>query len=211
MNLKNDKALQRNLSIPDYQNLIQNLITECNVCNQAKTEHRKTSLLFKTTPETAFCREIYVADIYTIKNQNYLTCIDLYSKYGTAIELNAKDWMEVKRGLFRIFNSMGKPRTLKTDRDSAFMSIALKNWLDTEDVNIQITTSKNGVSDVERLHKTINEEIRETENSDNTENKLMKMEVIQYSYNHKIKPNATGRTPADVCFMQVPLHIITKL
>jgi len=39
----------------------------------------------------------------------------------------------------------------------------------------------------------------------------MKMEVIQYSYNHKIKPNATGRTPADVCFMQVPLHIITKL
>jgi len=146
-------------------------------CNQAKTEHRKTSLLFKTTPETAFCREIYVADIYTIKNQNYLTCIDLYSKYGTAIELNAKDWMEVKRGLFRIFNSMGKPRTLKTDRDSAFMSIALKNWLDTEDVNIQITTSKNGVSDVERLHKTINEEIRETENSDNTENKLMKIEV----------------------------------
>jgi len=48
---------------PDYQTLIQNLINECNVCNQAKTEHRKTSLLLKTTPETEFCREIYVADI----------------------------------------------------------------------------------------------------------------------------------------------------
>jgi len=93
---------------------------------------------------------------------------------------------------------MGKPRTLKTDRDSAFMSIALKNWLDTENVNIQITTSKNGESDVERLHKTINEKIRVIETSDNTENKLMKMEVILYTYNHKIKHNATGRTPADI-------------
>jgi len=98
---------------PDYQNLIQNLIKECNDCNQAKTEHTKTSLLLKTTPETEFCREINVADIYTIKNQNYLTSIDLYSKFGSAVELNEKDWMEVKRGLFRIFNSMGKPRTLK--------------------------------------------------------------------------------------------------
>jgi len=33
---------------PDYQNLIQNLINECIVCNQAKTEHRNTSLLLKT-------------------------------------------------------------------------------------------------------------------------------------------------------------------
>jgi len=62
---------------------------------------------------------------------------------------------------------MGKARTLKTDRDSAFMSIALRNWLDTENVNIQITTSKNGVSDVERLHKTINEKMRVIQTSDN--------------------------------------------
>jgi len=93
---------------------------------------------------------------------------------------------------------MGKPRTLKTDRDSAFMSIALKIWLDTENVNIQITTSKNGVSDVERLHKTINEKIRGIETGDNPENKLMKMEVILYTYNHKIKHNATGRAPANI-------------
>jgi len=54
------------------------------------------------------------------------------------------------------------------------MSIAHKNWPDTDNVNIQITTSKNRVSDVERLHKTINEKIRVIETSDNSENKLMK-------------------------------------
>jgi len=58
---------------------------------------------------------------------------------------------------------------LKTDGDSAFMSkLKIKNWLDTKNVNIHITTSTNGVSDVERLHKTINEKMRVIETSDNT-------------------------------------------
>jgi len=42
---------------PDYLNLMQNIINECKVCNQAETEHRKTSLLLKATPETEFCRK----------------------------------------------------------------------------------------------------------------------------------------------------------
>jgi len=50
--------------------------------------------------------------------------------------------------------------------------------------------TKHGVSDVERLHTTINQKIRVIETSDNTENKPMKMEVILYTYNHKIKHNA---------------------
>jgi len=48
---------------------------------------------------------------------------------------------------------MGKPQEIKADKDSAFMCIALQNWLRSEGVQIFITTSKNGISDIERFHK----------------------------------------------------------
>jgi len=54
---------------------------------------------------------------------------------------------------------MGKPVEIKSDRDSAFMCIALKLWLESEGVTLNIT-SKNGISDIERFHKTVNEKLR---------------------------------------------------
>lgn len=56
----------------------------------------------------------------------------------------------------RIFIQLGKPKSVKTDRDGAFSSLALKRWLDEEKIELQFNKAKNRVSDVERLHKTIN-------------------------------------------------------
>jgi len=40
------------------------------------------------------------------------------------------------------------------------IGIALQRWLRSEGVKIYVTTSKNGVSDIERFHKTVNEKLR---------------------------------------------------
>jgi len=55
---------------------------------------------------------------------------------------------------------MEKPKEIKADKDSAFMCVALHNWLNSEGVQIQVTTSENGISDIERFHKTVNEKLR---------------------------------------------------
>jgi len=66
----------------------------------------------------------------------------------------------------RIFIQLGKPKSVKTDRDGAFSSLALKRWLEEEEIELQLNTAKNGVADVKRLHKTINEKIRIINSSD---------------------------------------------
>jgi len=68
-----------------------------------------------------------------------------------------------------------------------------KNWVD-----INITTSRNGISDVERFHKTINEKLRIINSESDPENKLTRFEIILYTYNHKTTHNTTGRAPADI-------------
>jgi len=50
----------------------------------------------------------------------------------------------------KVFNEMGNPQEIKADKDSEFMCVALHNWLYSEGVQIQVTTSKNGISKVYR-------------------------------------------------------------
>jgi len=45
---------------PDFEKLIQNIINECEICNQSKTEHRNTNHTFKITSEIKYCRDVYV-------------------------------------------------------------------------------------------------------------------------------------------------------
>ena len=137
-------------------------------------------------------------DFYLINNKQFLSCIDIYSKYASLIEVNSRDWLEAKRAILRIFNDMGKPIEIKADKDSAFMCTALKLWLDSEGVTLNITTSKNGISDIERFHKTVNEKLRIITSENEPENQFTKFEKILYVYNHKTKHNTTGRTPADI-------------
>lgn len=181
---------------PDYNKLIQNIINDCEVCNLAKTEHRPTKLAFEITPETNNPRELYVIDFYAIDNEQYLSCIDVYSKFASLIKTNSRDWLEAKRALTRIFNDMGKPQKIKADKDSAFMSNSLKIWLNNEEIQLDITTSKTGIADVERIHKTINEKIRIINTENNKENRETRIETILYTYNHKTKHNTTGQIPA---------------
>lgn len=56
-------------------------------------------------------------------------------------------------------------------------------------VQITITTSKTGISDIERLHKT--EKLRIINCESDLENKLTKFETILFTHNHKSKDNTS--------------------
>jgi len=95
-------------------------------------------------------------DFYMVGNQQFLSCIVVYSKFTTLVEVTGRDCLETKRAIMKVFNKMGKLQGIKADTNSAFMCVALHNWLNSEGVQIQVTTSKNAISDIERFHKTVN-------------------------------------------------------
>jgi len=71
--------------------------------------------ILELTPEIQNIGDKFVMDLYMVGNQQFVSCIDIYSKLN---------------------------------KDSAFVCVALHNWLNSEGVQIQVTTSKNGISDV---------------------------------------------------------------
>jgi len=99
-------------------------------------------------------------DFYMVSKQQFLSCIDVYSKFATLVEVTGRDWLKAKRALMEVFNEMGKPQEIKADKDLANICVALHNWLNSDGVQIEITTSKNGISDIEMFHKTVNGNLR---------------------------------------------------
>jgi len=183
---------------PDAQKLFQNIINKCEICNLCQAEHRKVALPFEKTPETKNIRDKYVIDYYFIDQRKFLTCIDIHSKFISIIETKTTDWIESKKALLKIFNMIGKPKTIKMDPDPGLVYKSLQNWLQNENINIEITTSKNGIADIERVHKTINEKLRIINTLTDAEGKLMNIEKATYVYNHEKTHDTTGKTPAEI-------------
>jgi len=85
-----------------------------------------------------------------------------------------------------------KLKTIKMDQDPGLVSKSLQNWLQKENINIEITTSKNIIADIERVHKTSNEKLRIINTLRYAEDKLMNIEKAKYVYNHEITHDTTG-------------------
>jgi len=84
---------------------------------------------------------------------------------------------------------IGKPKTIKMDQDPGLVSKSLQNWLQKENINIEITTSQNSIADIERVIK---------QSMKNAEDKLMNIEKSTYVYNHEITHDATGKTSSEI-------------
>jgi len=55
-------------------------------------------------------------DFYMVGNQPFLSCIDVYSKFATLVEVTGRDWLEAKRAILKVFNKMGKPQEIKAEK-----------------------------------------------------------------------------------------------
>jgi len=84
------------------------------------------------------------------------------------------------------------------DQDPGMTSRALGLWLEKENINIEITSSKNGIADIERCHRTINKKMRIIRTENKLETVAMDMKEIIYNYNHKTIHSASGKTPTSI-------------
>lgn len=185
---------------PNYLTEISNIINNCKLCNECKFDHISHKIPFKITPPTYEVRDKFVVDIWKWDGTNYVTCIDVFSKFLMVERINHPNWIEIKRALLKIFNTMGSPEQIKIDQDSGLVNLSLQDWLKKLNVEIEITTSKNGISNMERVHKTLNEKLRLLNTAKDHELHNTPIEQIVYTYNHTIVHSTTGQIPFNIFF-----------
>lgn len=194
------KIFRNKYYYPNYVKEISNIINECELCNNCKNDHISNKLAFKITPPTYEIREKFVIDFWQWNKQYYLTCIDVFSKFATLEPVNSLNWIETKKALIKIFNSMGPPKTLKIDQDQGMNNVNIKNWCQELNIKLEVTTGKTGIADIERLHKTLNEKLRIINTSKDKELIYLQIEQTLFTYNHIIIHSTTGETPYNIFF-----------
>lgn len=177
------KTLSEQIYYPNLKTEITKVINRCTVCNLAKYDRNPLKLPFKHTETPTRRRELYQVDVWQPDTKTYyLTCIDVFTKYGQAYKIENRTWIDLKNALFRVFNDMGKPTTIKADLDPGLKSLNLKEWLTTEGVNLIYTSSKTGIADVERFHCSINEHIRVLKTRDDVDGlDIVNMALLYYN------------------------------
>lgn len=108
--------------------------------------------------------------------------------------------------------NMGKPRILISDREKSMETESIRNFLESEDIQLHLCTpdNKTSNSDIERLHNTFNEQMRVIRNKPCEEKKFSNpvIEVI-VNYNKSIH-SATKMRPEDL-HHEIDKNVIQKV
>ncbi|KAK9687418.1 Integrase zinc binding domain [Popillia japonica] len=133
--------------------------------------------------------------------KNFLTIIDVFTKYAQAYPIDGKTAVEVVEKLIESFSIHGTPQQIVMDNGLEFNNATLKELLKLYKIQVHYTTSQNPNSNapVERLHSTFLEHLRILKNQSVGQDvkQLMKLAILTYnSTNH----TATGISPFELLY-----------
>jgi hypothetical protein len=106
-------------------------------------------------------REYYQIDLMDLSTHGVgylMACIDVYSRFAWVVHCKTKTKSSIQNALIEIFNKMGKPLNLQSDRESGIET--LKPWFADNGINwFYVSNSYGGVDTysaplVERLNRT---------------------------------------------------------
>lgn len=136
---KTQKRAQDSVFWPCINNEIEQVISNCRVCQENSAMNQKEPLIQHEIPNEPFKR--VCCDILEHKGKNYLVLADFYSKWIELIKLNGKKAKEINKHLLRIFTCFGYPHVIVAD-NMPFGSFECKEFANKHDIQI-ITTSPN--------------------------------------------------------------------
>lgn len=153
--------LKLNYYWPKMKDDVTQYINDCVTCQTQKYSRLKAyvPLVRTETPSKPF--QMLHIDTFLFENQNFLTIIDKFSKFGQAFayDKNAKSACDK---LVQFFSFFGCPESITSDNGSEFDNELLKEMLKAQKINIHFTTPSHHESNspVERFHSTIIEHLR---------------------------------------------------
>lgn len=157
---ENFEYLKNKVYYPKLKILIQKYINNCSICQEAKYDRSPLKIKYKLTNTPSDQNEIVGLDTWTMKGQRFLTSIDRFSKHAMILHLTDRNLITIREALRNRHASLGKPKLYIADNE--FDGLIIKDFFREEGIELHLTkpNSHTGNSDIERLHNTLNEQIR---------------------------------------------------
>lgn len=195
--------ISRRYFFPGMKSKISKFINICKLCQKAKYERRPYKQKFQLTATPSRPLQIVHMDIFIIRNRNYLTLCDKFSRLTMAIPIKTRNTIHILRALTHFFANVGKPSFLVMDQEASFTSTTVKEFLEENDVEYHYTSvgqsSSNGT--VEIVHRTIRElhNILSMKDSTKDLSETAKINLAVSIYNDSIH-SQTKLTPKELFF-----------
>lgn len=189
---------------PGLKREITKFINNCHICN-FKHERRPIKLPFENTETPTGPFQIYHSDIWFINNnQMYVTMMDKFTKYAMIEEIHERTTLTLIKAFLKLFILMKKPEKIVLDNESGFKSSLFTDFLDKQNIQYHFTTPNRhtGNSDIERLHGSLNEQIRIFKIREHENDIAFNIDIpIQAlsAYNN-VTHSTTGKKPIDLHF-----------
>ena len=145
--------------------------------------------------------EADLVDVSAISSQNngvkfLLTVIDSLSKFAWAIPVKDKRGATIAAALESVFKER-KPRKLRTDRGSEFISGLVQKMLKARDITFFTANTDAKAAIVERFNRTLREKLWRYFTATGRERYVDILPSVVNAYNHRVH-RTTGMAPADV-------------
>lgn len=186
---------------PNMKTTVTNFINHCDTCLQAKYERHPYNLKFSGPLLAKRPFDIIHCDTFSFQGSNFLTIIDLFSRYAQAYHLDDKTGVTILKKLRHFFGHHNVPQKIVTDPGKEFKNKVVQEFCRMNKVELHFTTVNNPSSNspIERFHSTIVEKLRtlRIKNPRDTPENLMISAV--FIYNSSIH-SATNFAPFDLLY-----------
>lgn len=157
--VETSKHISIKFFFPKLKSKVTKFINICRLCQKAKYERHPYKMKYKLTETPTKPLQIVHMDIFIIREKNYLTFCDRFSRLAMAIPIRTRNTIHIIKALTTFMANLGKPQLLIMDQEAAFTSTAVRSFLDENQVQFHFTSvaqsSSNG--SVEIIHRTLRE------------------------------------------------------
>ena len=142
---------------PNIKKIITNYINECQICLLSKYERHPYKTPFKGPLIASKTLEHIFLDTFSIENENFLTIIDLFSKYAQAYCIPSRTTISILNKLRHFMSHHNFPDKVTADSAGEFNNGTIKEYFKLHNVEYHITSSMNptSLSPLERFHSTL--------------------------------------------------------
>ena len=107
---------------------IENYVNNCDTCLKNKYDRNPPVIKFNLTPTSSKPFEHIHIDTFKIWNENYLTIIDSFSRYGQAYPLKSLTGPMVIENILNFISHHGLPQKITADSGTEFKNKEIEDF-----------------------------------------------------------------------------------
>lgn len=197
------KHIAQTYFFPLLKSKVTKYVNLCKLCLRSKYERHPYKQTLKLTEIPSKPLQIVHMDIFIIKENNYLTFCDKFSRLAFALPIRTRNSIHILRAITKFLATLGKPSLIVLDQEAAFTSTTIREFLEDNQIQYHYTSvgqsSSNGT--IEIIHRTLRELHNILSNKSSTKDlsETAKINLAVSIYNDSIH-SQTNYTPKELFY-----------